>query len=1769
MEAITNVPSTPNRVEKRKSLLVNVSQSAQSSTADHDGGGSGSRPMSSSGAGLWLSSGVQGGSASESASRSDVMSKRNSKQRTEPVVTFAKTKEAAMVEAALLQSTLNNKENVSARTPRSYHISPRLMQGGEQAAIVQDRTSDGSVEEWEWKLRSETINASASGDVDLDLSFDFASQLETERRRRTRPEEPASPLSTRSINASPGGMASAKWTSRHRKEPPAPLPLFSKKFNKQAVKSVFSPFDDAPLATTPLSATRRGVDSGLMNALADENRAPTLQQTQGLQPSSSQTSSLVDLATARDADEVSSIVRMQRQEAIERQQHRKNKDTKAKSNSVSPKKLKTKRSIPTGFSSHGAASESTGGVNSEQQQQQKNGGLMLSPAKKLRKKGSVMALGENNNRHNIQMGNKAQNSAVQQEEDDYDFRKHLKKQASIASSIGAGTGTAASFVTADGSTRTGGLQGKSASTGRTRGNSVASTDTWKTAETKASHAQTEDTFLPALPSFLEQEGSALGLFDGSTFTNNDSSSQTTLQQQSSSSTSTRVLLEPMSAPLLLGQSLLPTISGSPAPQGSDLSSPMTPFSALFSEPGTGRGPGSDFTHATAPPSEAATTPASMGFARLSYDEGKGRRPSLDAAASSAMARAATTTASSATRTASNGLQNNVISEEESSVDRMTASAPAKAFMVELPRVDTETWIRQQNGRSASEDSNGGAAESATSTSDSSDFSAKGRGPMILDTRATPTEGERFFATATDAASQEPRSPLLLSPSLAATATISDDTKDSTARKRMPSQLGPIKDMRVMTSPEASAAAIGLGLDFGNGGAEEDGKGLQRSKSMQWRQEADVIVVDRAYVDVPASVSILPDGTSPAPRLSDPSAELSAGVKLNVMSHVDKHSTSAVLSSPSFSSSLDAFSYNATPLSPTFGLPPLSVEKGPSRRASAAPLTSPSAAAGSRPTFPRRLSSSEPAVTDAEHSASNQSRWSSKLWSVAKGIATGGSGFAGGVLDEAERGHSPSPPMRPLTLLNARSISDDKRSRQRSKSHNGSPEREEEREEIKQQLDKLQQQTTKRQKTTNLGAPGYIDLGSVSAPTSAILPPSPLFQSFGIGHNDEPERTPRSPVPAALPSDDRVDSRSKASRSTKRNSRIRYLPSGLEVRLNEGTSPRTPPAAFSPKLADLLHEEESSFATSPSSRRTSWRGPGGHSRGGSRLPYVPSPAQQTEKQEEVDLLGSPSLYAVRRQSSPIIGSPWLGFEDEDNESTDGVGDQKEDEEHRRRRVEQELATARERLLAGQPTVFPNPHTETAAHQRQRLLRNRSIMSTSTVRHRKAASEALTPPTATVAPLSWTSSRQGAEVSTPSARVWLHKPSSPEAPSQFDVYGRTRGHQKMNAVDIRKQATQSTNERQNNNNKIGNPMVVFVPTSAIENHLLRMTGSGPQADERKRKRMVRRKVLTHHWWSSVLPSSALMNTSTPKKRQTTWSEYGENILSSSKAVFHDSRPSRSMFLLGFMGMPWLWLIGGWYLDQWGEWPQPMEPLLLPEDYMIVKGLPQYPSKELPLVQWQAQHRPGGVDEDELQTQNASTPRTPENFRPQEQATSSTTALSPSSPIAKAPVSRFDDDDDDDDDAGGDLGVLAMGPTNDDGPFSSRFLLRNRFSQAFRGGSKGEPGSRFQSGGRLDVQRDKGSPSTRQRKINQQNLLKPEQRPINVHLNYYLTNPAKLYDAFEDSIYHSTCQLVAGCQQTVSNCKRVDPFVLANRILGVGSMVIAFTLMAWAIYEVIQRY
>ncbi|PWN92348.1 hypothetical protein FA10DRAFT_266127 [Acaromyces ingoldii] len=1689
MATIPEAPSTPTRAGKRKSLMVAVSQSAQSSTTDHGG----SRPFSGSGAGLWLSSGAEGGSGSMGRAAS-----KKKSSRTEQMVDHvanADAKDAAAVEAALLG--VLDKEN-QARTPRTYHISPRL-QGNEQAAIIRSSGSDGSVDDWEWKLRSETINASASGDVDLDLSFDFASQLETERRRRGQEpklvfdEKPASPLSIKSINASPAGMASAKWTSRHRKEPPAPLPLFSKLSNQKAsakdqnVKSAFSPIDDAPLATTPLSATRRGVDSGL-NALANSittQSDPPAASHLPLQPSASQSSSIVDLTSAKDADEVSSIVRQQRQDAIERQQHQRNKNTKAKSNSVSPKKLKTKRSVPFGFGYNG----DVGGDGVGQQESS-----TVSP-RKVKKKGSVTALGENNNRHNVQMGMKGAN---EEEEDGYDFRKHLKKQPSVASSIGGGvgtgTGTAASFVTADGSMTAG--HKKNRSMGRTRGNSIASTDTWKTAETKASNGQEEGGPLPPLPSFAGQGGLALGLFDGS--------ESATMPTDPRLSSSTRVLLEPMSAK---GHTMQEN-SSSPAMHGSDLSSPMTPFSALFSEPGTGRAPGSDFTHATAPPSEAAGTPASLGFTRLWNDDAKQRRASLEHT-STAMARAATTT--SATKQSSS-LQNNIISEEES-VDRMTASAPAKAFLVDLPKVDTETWIRQQNVRTNTEDSNSNTNGSATSSSESD--SARGAGPMILDTKSSPTEGERFFATATNAESQQPRSPLLLSPSLAATVAIATDAKDST-RKRLPSQLGPIKDMRAFTSPEPSVSptAIGLGLDFG--GNDENDKGVRRSKSFQFIQD-DNVIVERAQVDVPASVSVLLDGTSPAPRLST-SSKGPGSVKLNVMSNVDKNTTSAVLSSPSFSSSLDAFSFNATPLSHTIRLP--SAEELPQQ-------TNPRSQPAEAQTVTEDLLSPDP----ADEGGASRSRWSSRLWSAAKGFATGGD-YAG-VLDKTERGNSPSPPMRPLTLLNTRPLSDGKRSHQRSRSHDGSREQ-------------TQQQTqSRKKKQSTLGPHNVVDLGSVSAPTSAILPPSPLFQSFGISHDDEPESTPRSPAPAALANDDKVDSRSKASRNVKRHSRIRYLPSGLEVRLeptaqSDPTSPRSPSAAFTPKLADLMREEEQSFA-SPSSRRSSWRGPGGQPRGGSRLPYVPSP---TPGDEDAGLLDSPSVdYAARRQSSPVIGSPWLGFEDEEEQDRAA---QDEDEETRRRRVEEELKTARERLLAGQASPFPNPHLDTAAH-RQKLLRNRSIMSTSTVRHRRAATETLSPPTATVAPLSWTSSRQGGEASTPSARVWLHKPSSPESPSQFDVYGRSRGHQKKNAIDIGHQ-----NGHGGLKNKVGNPMVVFVPTSAIENHLLRMTGSHAQADERKRKRMVRRKVLTHHWWSSVLPSNTLMNTSAAKKRQSTWSEYGEGLLKSSKAVFHDGRPSRSMFLLGFMGMPWLWLIGGWYLDQWGEWPQPMEPLLLPEDYMIVKGLPPAPSKELPLVQWQAKARPEEEDEQSLM------PRTPQNPRQPDQSEST---LSPPSPVSKQPVSRFDDDEDEQGDA-----IVSRGPMRNDQPFSPKFLLRNRFSNVFRSGDASH--GRFQSGGRLDVQRDK-IPSTRQRKINQQNQIKPEQRPITVQLNYYLANPAKLYDAFEDSVYQSTCQIVAGCQQTVSNCQKLDPFVLANRILGLGSMVIAFALMAWAIYEVVQRY
>jgi hypothetical protein len=215
--------------------------------------------------------------------------------------------------------------------------------------------------------------------------------------------------------------------------------------------------------------------------------------------------------------------------------------------------------------------------------------------------------------------------------------------------------------------------------------------------------------------------------------------------------------------------------------------------------------------------------------------------------------------------------------------------------------------------------------------------------------------------------------------------------------------------------------------------------------------------------------------------------------------------------------------------------------------------------------------------------------------------------------------------------------------------------------------------------------------------------------------------------------------------------------------------------------------------------------------------------------------------MQQAGSPATpGSPWLDFEDGDG----GM----------------QASRDRLRLLASQAmpgATLPHQYLTGEAEG----LRHRSILSRPA--HRPCAS---VPPTATIVPYGWASGAN--KRASGSARVLLHDAETWEE----------------GVIDVEERRARGVAQEQAQ----GRPMSIFVPTSAIEAHLLRAAGVSTNLDARREQRRSRMLAPLRH------PA----------------------------AVFGETLPSRSLFFAGFLGMPWLWLIGGWYVGSDGLLITPSE-------------------------------------------------------------------------------------------------------------------------------------------------------------------------------------------------------------------------------------------------------
>ncbi|CAO1625867.1 unnamed protein product [Parajaminaea phylloscopi] len=276
--------------------------------------GHGQGAGSSSGAGLWLSNGSLASIAGPSSNRLDSATAPETHQT-------------------------GKAQEPPAAPPRTYHFTSESATAAARASGIGNR-------EWEMMSRGLGISGvrrSAENErVDLDLSFDFVSQLESKRKhKQTRAAAPSQhssngsdeSVATNDKEASsprrPRGMS--ETSSSLRKRPPKPLSV-PKLSSKEEPKSAFSPStaatsaplrdgETSPLPLTPLSATRRGADSGLAGSGRPRSRTLSGSQPPTRPPTAPLPPLPVSPAPQVTSPNPSDLVRLQRQQRYGEQLH--------------------------------------------------------------------------------------------------------------------------------------------------------------------------------------------------------------------------------------------------------------------------------------------------------------------------------------------------------------------------------------------------------------------------------------------------------------------------------------------------------------------------------------------------------------------------------------------------------------------------------------------------------------------------------------------------------------------------------------------------------------------------------------------------------------------------------------------------------------------------------------------------------------------------------------------------------------------------------------------------------------------------------------------------------------------------------------------------------------------------------------------------------------------------------------------------------------------------------------------------------------------------------------------------------------------------------------------------------------------------------------------------------------------------------------------------------------------------------------------------------
>lgn len=875
------------------------------------------------------------------------------------------------------------------------------------------------------------------------------------------------------------------------------------------------------------------------------------------------------------------------------------------------------------------------------------------------------------------------------------------------------------------------------------------------------------------------------------------------------------------------------------------SSPRTPFSPLFSDPGTAK---SGWTMATS----NVLTPGSVNV-KLPEE----RRKSLGIERSLGVSSVEMSRGGSAPGNPSSGNPKAVVHK---SVERLA---------VGLPRSETEEWIKSQEVQQEEENlrhQRKREKSDATSNSESSsnyeeddlevdnalkltleestekvEIPKKKRRPtLIVSTNSSQADEEEFsqlfspgseVRQSEDGSNRWPQSPLLLSPT-----TLNQDVPalplDQLPQKALPTR-------RAMTSVDRSRPSqpselegdggIGLGLELdgmGLGLGPRCSLSLPASSSLRKFHSENSLRGNYLQSTVPKKdhfeVDMSPDlgrnvdqeleedgfgGLKPKTQ-KKPGLSLASPLKGNV-NLPDPPMTAPLLNgwrksengisgnevgtSPSMTSSLEGFACHVTPPVPS------AINLNSSVQVRRASFTH------DYNTATAQTNSDIHQLPVEDKSNTSNGRWSSRFWSVASsaGLTSVLSSKRNSEnLPAKEQGPISKPgQMKSLNLVNKRNV-DSRRAAEISsqQSHRRSRSRED---------------------LTNLiSQNGNEKDGIASAPASSAFGSNPTFES-----NSTNSTSPTT-----------QNSSSVTSRKQKRTSRIRYISNGdgngNEFRLDmNGFNQVEEKKVFdpldllkSPRVRDSPTGQTPDIHSGLPISRSKW----------GVLPQNDESHEQIEAQEEMERnrRRHSSILPIKESDSGEVPL-WMRGQDDGG-----------------------LQASRDRLRLLASQTMPGA---TLPHQYLAVEGVRKRVTTSRPSHRPTSSTSAIP-TASIVPFGWTSVKNRRS-------SMMHTGTLIRDSNGIPLTTRFAPGTNVSPED----QDQTDSEFPTS----GRPMSIFVPTSSIEAHLLRNSGL-------KLGKSQRFSILNHF---------------TPK------------------TVLESSKPSKTLFFAGCLGMPWLWLIGGWWLGEDG--------------------------------------------------------------------------------------------------------------------------------------------------------------------------------------------------------------------------------------------------------------